>query len=76
MGVVPGAEHQAFLQEVYKKIIDLREFNKNIIIQVDGWVNFQVAANLKDVGVNIINSGSLVSDSTDPKRVINELEKI
>jgi ribulose-phosphate 3-epimerase len=76
MGVSPGKEHQRFLSEVYKKINDLKEFNKRVFIQVDGGVNYPVAENLRDLGVNALNSGSFVSESENPKKVIEELEKI
>lgn len=76
MGVNPGKEHQEFIPEVYKKIHDLKEFNKKTVIEVDGGINFGVAEKLKFVGADIVNSGSMVAEAHNPKEIIEQLENI
>jgi len=76
LGVHPGREHQSFISEVYKKIRELRKFNKKIKIQVDGGVNFDVARKLREVGVNRVNSGSFVVGAKNPEETIKKLNEI
>jgi len=76
LGVHPGKEHQNFIEGVYSKIEELRGFSKGIKIQVDGGVNFEVAEKLKKICVDLINSGSFVSDAKDPKEIIKRLNRI
>ncbi len=73
LGVYPGKEHQLFIPLVYTKIKKLRKLDKKIIIQVDGGVNEKNASKLAKLGVNIINSGSFISDSYSPKEAFKKL---
>ena len=73
LGVHPGREHQSFIPLVYKKISDLRKFDKKIKIQVDGGVNSQVIIKLSKLHVNYINSGSFISESKAPKEAFKKL---
>lgn len=74
MGVNPGKEGQKLISSAYKKIEKLRKIDKNIIIQVDGGVNFSTIKKLANAGVSIVNSGSLVYESDNPKKTIKELD--
>lgn len=76
MGVYPGKEHQSFIPQVYKKILQLKKFNKKIKTQVDGGVNFQVARRLSRIGVDAVNSGSLIANAKNPKEVFKKLNSI
>lgn len=73
MGVRPGREHQSFIPKVYKKIKQLKKLNKKVKIQVDGGINFQVAKKLSKLGVDAVNSGSLIAEAKNPKEVYNKL---
>ena len=73
LGVYPGKEHQKFILQVYKKIKKLKKINKKITIQVDGGINEKVAKKLAKLKVNIINSGSFISDSKNPKQMLKKL---
>ena len=75
MGVYPGKEHQRFISKVYEKIKRLRSINKTIKIHVDGGVNLSNIKKLRKLGVNYINSGSFISDSENPRKELNNLEK-
>ncbi len=73
LGVHPGKEHQFFIPKVYKKIEQLRKINKKIKIQVDGGVNEKSIKKLAKLGVNLVNSGSFISQSHNSKEAFNKL---
>ena len=77
MSVKPGLPGQEFIPETIDKIKKLREKFKNekrdILISVDGGVNLENKKKLKDV--DIIVSGSCVTNSPDYINVIEELKK-
>ncbi|MEM3113054.1 MAG: hypothetical protein QXI33_01370 [Candidatus Pacearchaeota archaeon] len=73
MGVYPGKEHQKLIFKTYLKIKNIREKNKKIPIQVDGGVNFHNSRRLSEEGATILNSGSLIANSDNPKEVLEEL---
>ncbi len=73
MGVHPGKEHQSFIPEIYEKIKLLKSVNKAVKIQVDGGVNEIVIKKLAKLNVNYINSGSLISESLNPKQTYKKL---
>ncbi len=73
MGIIPGKEGQKFLPKVYEKIKELREFDKKIKIQVDGGADFQVVKQLGILGVDYVNSGSLVYKAENSKEVVKKL---
>ena len=75
MGVNPGKENQKFIPRVLEKIKKLRKRNNKIKIQVDGGVNLKNIGTLKKIGVNIVNSGSFVSQNENPKGALKELKK-
>ena len=76
MGVHPGKEHQSFISQVYNKIKQLKKLNKKIKVQVDGGVNFPVALRLSRLGVDAINSGSVIAHAENPKEVYNKLKSL
>jgi ribulose-phosphate 3-epimerase len=76
MGVNPGKEHQKLLLEIYGKIKLLKSVNKAVRIQVDGGANEKNIARLAEVGVNYVNSGSLISDSENPRNEYKLLTKL
>ncbi len=75
MGVNPGKENQKFIFSVYEKIAELRKINRKIEISVDGGVNFSNIGKLRDLGVNYINSGGLISNSSNPKKMLKALKR-
>ncbi|MEK6919086.1 MAG: hypothetical protein AABW73_03525 [Nanoarchaeota archaeon] len=74
MGVNPGLERQSLISSTYDRIKTLRNFDRDVVIQIDGGINLFTAKKLANAGVNIINSGSLVNASDNPKKTIKELE--
>jgi ribulose-phosphate 3-epimerase len=75
MGVFPGREGQKFVTSIYRKIMVFHKLHPKVKIQVDGGVNLETVGKLKDVGVNIVNSGSYVSESENPKKALKMLKK-
>jgi ribulose-phosphate 3-epimerase len=75
MGVVPGKQGQRFIPEVLAKIMAIRKMSKKLIIQVDGGVNISNIGKLKKAGADIVNTGSYVSESENPRKALMELQK-
>lgn len=77
MSVEPGFGGQKFLEQTYQKVKELRQLlqkmNTNVLIQVDGGVDFTNARKLFDVGVNILVTGTTVFHSNDPIDTIDKL---
>ena len=77
MGVKPGLPGQEFIPDVLPKIKELNEIIKkekrNILISVDGGINLENKKNFKNV--DIIVSGSSITNSDNYEKVINELKK-
>lgn len=76
MSVNPGFGGQKFIENTYKKISDLRNIDRNVIIQVDGGVNLSNAYKLFEVGCNVLVAGNSVFSSQNPKEIIKKLKNI
>ena len=77
MSVKPGLPGQKFMPEVIPKIKELRkiikEGKKDILLSVDGGVNLSNKKDVKDV--DIIVSGSFITNSPDYVKLIDEMRK-
>ena len=69
MSVNPGFGGQTFIEKTISKVKDLKNLislnNSNCLIEVDGGVNNLNVKKLKDVGVDIIVSGSYIFKHKD-----------
>jgi len=74
MGVNPGKEGQKFLEETYQKIIILRKISKNLDIEIDGGINDKNIDKVIKGGANLINSGSFLYKSGNPRLLIKSLQ--
>ncbi|MFT4326076.1 MAG: ribulose-phosphate 3-epimerase [Candidatus Woesearchaeota archaeon] len=72
MGVYPGKENQQFITNTYKKVSQLKE--RGFFVQVDGGVTPAVAKHLAKIGCDKANSGSFVSNASNPESALEELE--
>jgi len=74
MSVNPGFGGQAFIENTYKKVRDLKELilrrNSSALIQVDGGVTDKNAEALYKDGADCLVAGSYVFKSSDPKKAI------
>lgn len=75
MGVEPGAYGQTFIPGMGEKVAELREMDKNVLIEFDGGVTLRNAKILRKMGANILVSGSAIFQSKDPKKTIKQLRK-
>lgn len=75
MGVHPGREHQKLINSTYKKIEQIRNINKKIVIQIDGGISPDNIKNLARAGADIFNTGSFVSESANPGKALLKLKK-
>lgn len=73
MSVNPGFGGQKFIETTYSKIERLRAMGYGGIIQIDGGVNTQNAAQLFAAGADCLVAGNAIFSSPDPKRTIEEL---
>lgn len=76
MGVHPGREKQHLLDKTHWKLKNLRKEHNKIILQVDGGVNPFTAPELEKSGADILNTGSFVSRSDNPKEALKGLQDV
>jgi ribulose-phosphate 3-epimerase len=77
MSVNPGFGGQQFITSAVDKVRELNAFKTahglGFIIEVDGGVNGQNAALLREAGANALVAGSYVFNAPDPVLCIHEL---
>ena len=80
MGVEPGSSGQETLSETYDKVAEIYKFkqdnNLNFKIEFDGGVNEKNAEKLRELGVDILVSGSYVYKAKDRVKAIKFLKGI
>ena len=80
LSVQPGFGGQSFINNTYKKIIELNELkiktNSNFLIEIDGGVNSDNAPKLLECGADVLVAGSFVFKSTNPISTIANLKSI
>lgn len=78
MTVNPGFGGQSFIETMVPKVRKLREMitaqGLNVDIQVDGGINAETAALVKEAGANILVAGSYVYGAEDTKAAIDSLK--
>ncbi len=77
MSVNPGFGGQAFIENSYKKVRQLKELieknNPDCLIEVDGGVNFETGKKLFENGADVLVAGSFVFSSKNPTETIHQL---
>ncbi len=80
MTVNPGYGGQAFIEESWNKIREMRrmidESGYNVMIQVDGGVDLSNARKLVEAGVNVLVVGNTVFSSPDPLETVAALKRL
>jgi ribulose-phosphate 3-epimerase len=78
MSVNPGFGGQKFIENTYKKVVQLKELieknNPECLIEIDGGVNYQTGKKLFEAGANVLVAGSFVFNSDDPEETIRSLK--
>ena len=75
MSVNPGFGGQKFIEGSINKIQEAKKLigDRNIIIAVDGGVNFNTCNRVVEAGANFLVAGSAIIDSDNKKDTINKL---
>jgi ribulose-phosphate 3-epimerase len=80
MSVNPGFGGQKFIENTYRKVIELKELilrrKSSALIEVDGGVNLEVGKKLFDSGVDVLVAGSFIFGSENPTESIRQLKKL
>lgn len=58
MGVVPGYQGQAFVEQTLDRIRELRKLKPHALIEVDGGINISNIKNVSQAGADLIITGS------------------
>ena len=79
MSVNPGFGGQAFIENTYNKVKDLKNLiekkNSNALIEIDGGVNATNAKKLVQAGADVLVAGSFVFKSENPGETIKKLKE-
>jgi len=80
MSVNPGFGGQSFIENTYKKVVQLRELidknNRDCLIEVDGGINNENGKRLFHEGANVLVAGSFVFGSANPAETISNLKNL
>ncbi len=74
MGIHPGAQGREIMSETFKRVSELRELSKSVIISVDGGVKVGIARKLALAGADILVAGSAIVRSEDEEMAIESLK--
>ncbi len=77
MSVFPGFGGQKFIPDSLEKIVQIKKIvdglEKNILIEVDGGINFENASLVKNAGANVLVAGSTVFSAENRAFAIEKL---
>ncbi len=80
MSVNPGFGGQSFIDNTYKKVIQLKDMieksGSKAIIEIDGGVNLDTGAKLLAAGADVLVAGSFVFKSDNPIKTIAALKAL
>jgi len=78
MSVNPGFGGQKFIQNTYQKVVRLKQLieekQANVLIEIDGGVNFETGKLLYEAGTDVLVAGSFVFGSENPMMTIHQLK--
>lgn len=80
MSVNPGFGGQSFIENTYKKVKRLKEIitrnGASTLIEIDGGVTSENAAQLVDAGADVLVAGSFVFKAENPSETIKNLKNL
>lgn len=80
MSVNPGFGGQKFIPHTYNKIKELRQLaqgvNDNLLIEIDGGVTLDNAAQLLEAGADVLVAGSFVFNAADPIDTVKKMKDV
>jgi len=78
MSVNPGFGGQKFIENTYKRLNELKllktQVNPNLLIEVDGGVTIENAAQLAKAGADMLVAGSAIFTNNNPKAYIERMK--
>lgn len=74
MTVEPGFGGQKFMEDCAKKITEIKNINKNVLIQIDGGINDKTAKICNDLGANSLVAGSYIYNAENIKTAIESIK--
>lgn len=74
MTVEPGFGGQELILETIQKIKELRKLKPDLDIEVDGGINLDTVAFVKEAGANVLVAGTAIFKSKDKRKTIDELK--
>ena len=69
MTVVPGKGGQEFMESNLEKVKQIKAFNPNVLVEVDGGVNEVTAKKCVEAGVDVLVSGSYIFGGKVKERI-------
>src|SRR3989344_1364495 len=75
MGHVPGKENLGLHSNTLRRIESIKKFEKKISVQVDGGESDKTIREIAKAGADIVNTGSFVSNSDNPKKTLDLLKR-
>ena len=69
MTVVPGKGGQEFMESNLEKVKQIKAFNPNVLVEVDGGVNVVTAKKCVEAGVDVLVSGSYIFGGKVKERI-------
>lgn len=75
MSVEPGFGGQSFIDESLQKIEKARQLFPDVLIEVDGGVNFSTYQKVIQAGADVLVAGSAVFNADNRKEAIEQLKK-
>ena len=76
LSVVPGAQGHEFISSVTEKVQEIRAFNENLVIAMDGGITKENIEQVFQAGVNYVAVGSALWKVQDPIAALRELEEM
>lgn len=73
MTVEPGFGGQELILETIQKIKELRKLKPDLDIEVDGGINLDTVAFVKEAGANVLVAGTAIFKSKDKRKAIDKL---
>ena len=77
MSVEPGKSGQKFIDDTYEKVKKAKELikGKDILIEIDGGINVEIAQKLKNLGCDFLVMGSAFYNEKEKSKLLNSIDK-
>lgn len=76
MSVNPGWGGQKFMPQALEKIVDAKRLFPDVLVQVDGGINADTAAQAVNVGADVLVAGSYIINSQNRIEAISKLKNL